>query len=211
MLENTLNNKTNSREDQITSTIIGLLKYLPSELFWNIIRNACNDNSNLPKLPGDIDFISFWDKWSAEETINKNYVEPDVFIQFSEFNVIIEVKPYEDGGQYKQQWRNQITAYNNEFTEGKKLIYISLGGNYIKTNDKLIYKEKEYIINKCNWTGILLEVSDVLKELKKIKTPFPNKLASIRILEDVIRGFNFFGYFDINWFEGMNTYTIDYE
>ncbi|MBV7440971.1 hypothetical protein KRX57_06020 [Weeksellaceae bacterium TAE3-ERU29] len=92
MLENILNNKINSREDEITSTIIGLLKYLPSELFWDILKNACNDSSNLPKLSGDIDFISFWNKWGAEKTTNKNYVEPDVFIQFSEFDLIIETR-----------------------------------------------------------------------------------------------------------------------
>ena len=210
MLEDKLNHKINSYEDAITSTIIGLLKYLPTELFWEILSRSCTDSTNLPNVSGELKAIDFWPKWCAKETCNSKYVEPDVFIRFACFDVIIEIKPYDDLGQHQIQWENQITSYHNEKGEcDKQLYYISLGGNYLKSNQSIIYNDNEFIINKCNWIGVLLEVSNLLKELRGLKTIILNKDSTIRILEDIIRGFNYYGFYNISWFEEMKMYTIE--
>ncbi len=209
MLEHQLNNKLNSKEDELTSTIIGLLKYLPAEVFWSIIKKSCFQNTNIPETSGILESITFWAKWNAENTTNSRYVEPDVFLRFKEFDVIIEVKPYDNQGQYREQWENQIQAYKNEYQSEKELYFIALGGNGSKVNNKLPCSDgRDIIINKCDWLSILIEVSTILKQLKQIDVILPNKESIIRILEDVIKGFSLFGYYNIKWFNKLNTYNI---
>lgn len=209
MLESNLNNKLASTEDAITSTIIGLLKYLPSDLFWNILIRACNSKADLPSVSGELQQIQFWPKWDATETSNSKYVEPDVFLRFDNFDLIIEVKPSDEGGQYKQQWENQIKAYTNEYEKKEtKLVYLTLGGNVVKVNQQITVNSKEYTITKCSWMSLLIETTETLQEFKKIQASFSNKASTIRILEDIIRGFNHYGFFNIKWFEGMDMYTI---
>ncbi len=209
MLEHQLHNKLNSKEDELTSTIIGLLKYLPDEVFWSIIRKSCFQNTNLPKTSGILESVTFWTKWNPENTTNSKYVEPDVFLCFKEFDVIIEIKPDDHQGQYREQWENQIQAYKNEYQSEKELYFIALGGNNNKINDKLPCLDgKNIIINKCDWLSILIEVSTILKQLKQIDIILPNNGAIIRILEDIIKGFNLFGYYHIKWFNKLNTYNI---
>ncbi len=89
------------------------------------------------------------------------------------------------------------------------MYYISLGGNNLKSNQSITYDDNEFIINKCNWIGVLLEVSNSLKELRGLKTSILNKDSTIRILEDIIRGFNYYGFYNINWFEEMEMYSIE--
>lgn len=207
MLENILNNKLASNEDAITSTIIGLLKYLPADLFWHILRQACGNNK-LPPISGTLKQTEFWPKWNAAGTSNSKYVEPDVFLRFDSFDLIIEVKSSDEGGQYAQQWENQIKAYTNEY-EKQELVYITLGGNAVKINQEIEVDDKKYAITKCSWMSLLMETSATLQEFKKTEAPFSNKASTIRLLEDVIRGFNYHGFFNIKWFEGMKMYTIE--
>ncbi|MCD8423618.1 hypothetical protein [Tenacibaculum finnmarkense] len=209
MLENKLRNKTSASEDELTSTIIGTMKYLPSNLFWSLIRKSCFENSNLPENSGEIETFIFWPKWNAENTTNSKYVEPDIFFSFENFNLIIEVKPFDSFGQTSGQWENQIQSYFNEYETEKKVIYISLGGNYDKTNDEISICDKKITIHKCDWISILIEVSSTLKELKKIKTPLNNIHQIIRILQDIINGFNYFNYYNIKWFEEINNYNVE--
>ncbi|MBE7646760.1 hypothetical protein F7644_12295 [Tenacibaculum finnmarkense genomovar ulcerans] len=188
------------------------MKYLPSNLFWDIIKKACIDSNNLADISGELENINFWPKWNSTDTKNTNYVEPDVFVSFTNFDIILEIKPNEDSGQYEEQWSNQLISYNNEFEESNKnLYYITLGGNTEKSNESITVGPKniKYTINKCNWMGVLIEVSNTLKELKKINSPILNKNATIILLEDIIRGFNYYGFFNVNWFEGMEMYKIE--
>ena len=77
-----------THEDTITSTIIGTLLHLPDQLLWKILREACHTGSVLPKNPGELRAYEFWPKWDAYGTLNTNYVEPDVFLRFSEVDQI---------------------------------------------------------------------------------------------------------------------------
>ena len=72
-------------EDALTSSIIGLLQYLPDKTFWEILYKASKYEANEDTLPefsevGVIKNISFWERMSAEGTNNKSFVEPDVWI-----------------------------------------------------------------------------------------------------------------------------------
>lgn len=90
-------------------------------------------------------------KWNPENTQNLNYVEPDVFIRFSEFDVTIEAKLYEEGLQNSTQWEKEIIAYRNEYGHCKKLYFIALGG----LCDDKIKQVKKVPIFRCLWSNLL--------------------------------------------------------
>ncbi|MFA8436785.1 MAG: hypothetical protein ACEPOZ_19945 [Marinifilaceae bacterium] len=205
------------KEDSFTSSVIGLMQYLPCETFWFLLREACSDKSNLPQIAGSLIGLQFWPRWDATGIKGRKYIEPDVFLEFTNFDLIIEAKRGDDGGQYEDQWKNQIRAYCNERTEEKKkLFYITLGGNSNKLNEKVsieyeVDQEKiacETTINKCNWMGLLMQVYRLKDQLMAVTASIPHQQALIRILNDLIVGFNYHGFFHINWFQSMPSYSI---
>ena len=81
-------------EDSKTSSVFGLLQYLPAQTMWNLLRQSCGNNSSLIEKSGGLQNIQFWERWLAEgdEISNSSFVEPDVFCEFDEFNLIVEAK-----------------------------------------------------------------------------------------------------------------------
>ena len=92
-------------EDSLTSTVFDLLKYLPTEVFYSILRESLY-HKKLPIICGEIEKIHFWEKWISKNTTNSLYVEPDVFIRFSNFDIIIEAKRYNNNQQSEKQGDN---------------------------------------------------------------------------------------------------------
>lgn len=78
-----------THEDPKTSTVFESMLMLPDELFWKILRRACFNNDNLPLVAGKIESYEFWPHWDPTKTTNTNLVEPDLFIRFQLFDVII--------------------------------------------------------------------------------------------------------------------------
>ena len=143
-------------EDSLTSCIFDILFLLPKQLCWEIVRKAVratpqNTEQEMPTKVGRLLHYAFWPKWSPKDTQNVNYVEPDVFIRFSEFDVIIEVKRYEEGLQNSTQWEKEIIAYRNEYGHCKKLYFIALGG----LCDDKIKQVKKVPIFRCLWSNLL--------------------------------------------------------
>ena len=98
----------NHCEDSFTASIFTHLLHFPSEVFWQIIREACYSD-HLPNIAGELtEDESFWPHWCANETDNKNFVEPDLFLRFREFDLIIEAKRWDDRQQYRSQWEKDI-------------------------------------------------------------------------------------------------------
>ena len=83
-------------EDVKTSSIIGNLLHLPTSIFWQILLNASDENdaegNMLPTLSAGEDILDFefWPYWTLEDK-----VEPDVFIRFANFDLIIELKVHD--------------------------------------------------------------------------------------------------------------------
>ena len=183
-----------THEDTITSTIIGILLHLPDRLFWELLFKACYMNSALPKDPGDLKEFEFWPKWSADGTNNTSYVEPDVFIRFSEIDLIIEAKPSDEGGQYQAQWRQELKAYQNEYGDNKKPVsLIALGGNGSNTeNWPCGSKDPVRIVTKCSWANLYR----VLMEEQE------NLLGSDwRVVETLRLAFNLLGIRSYQWLD----------
>lgn len=201
--------KFDRKEDSLTATIFDLLKYLPSEIFWNILRNSLY-HQKLPKYAGEIQSISFWEKWSVKDKdeLNSNYIEPDVFIRFEDFDLIIEAKRYDLKQQCKDQLKSQINAYYLNFEkDSKTLYYIQLGGlldfkDESHTHSNRSKKEGKLImILKTDWTRIL---SQVVREKDRLaQLDYQPINAYVRILEDLIKGFELHGFYKKSWFEDL--------
>ena len=55
-------------EDSLTSSVMGLMQYLPDDIFWDLLRSSCGRSSNLPESVRAIMSVNFWDRWDATDT-----------------------------------------------------------------------------------------------------------------------------------------------
>ena len=193
----------NYNEDFKTYQTIGLMQYLPANLFWAFIRECIIHNDDLPKLSGEILQTDFWVKWyNIDGTNAERYVEPDVFIRFENFDCIIEVKKTEESGQHQDQWNDQITAYRNTYPEGKRLIYVALGGNRDYERNQ---GDRCTEVYKASWHQLLHTVHKALDERKALLYVSTSVSQEIRILQSVIDSFRKYNEYDAEFLESIVT------
>ena len=186
-------------EDALTSSIIGLLQYLPDETFWQILYEA--SEHTLPEFSdaGAIENISFWEEMSAKGTTNQRSVEPDVWLELERIHLIIEAKRYEEEGQYEGQWLKEIQALLNTLADDDKrpIWLLALGGNYQTSKQSLTLGDKTYRIIKIRWQTLLEEVKKCTYEFS------PYSSVEKRICNDIIKAFELFGYFSLKWLDSF--------
>ena len=190
-------------EDSLTSSVFGLLLYLPLELFEKILKHSSYENQ-LPKQFGKLNNYEFWPHWNPTGTSNKNYIEPDVFIDFENFNIIIEAKRWDYKQQRLSQWRDQFQAYINEYEESHKSkdIYLfAIGGIGEEDCELIKIGDHQLHIVKCNWFNILREVVFIKRALTKSEHILNNIDSIIRILDDIILCFEIHGFFTGEWLD----------
>ena len=215
MLHSTYHHKE-TNEDPKTSSVFENLMLLPDNVFWYILKQSCFSNSDLPINSGSLLSYDFWPHWDSTGTKNSNFVEPDLFLEFEEFDVIIEAKYGDTGGQGEGQWNNEIIAYHNEYGDKKAFVFIAVGGNMSITEQTIKVKKESVKIHKCNWLSILIAVNKYKKELESITVPDMTISATKRLLDNIILAFNIKGVYNIDWFNTMarpnpiiNTSSID--
>ncbi len=181
-------------EDTLTSSVFGILQYLPDDTLWQIVRNSCGEGlENLPESIGKIEYVDFWPQYrNIEGTTNSSYVEPDVLLVTERYYVIIEAKKYDGGGQYLTQWKNEIRALNNE-DDTKEILFVAMGGNSTLTHEEISVELKNnvvrnYIINRGSWFYLL-------NEIQKIE----GNNETNRLVDDVTRAMNRHGFMQVIW------------
>jgi len=193
-------------EDPKTSSVFENLMLLPDNVFWHILRTSCFYSDRMKANSGRILSYKFWSHWDKTGTDNANYVEPDLFIRFEEFDVIIEAKYGDYGGQYEHQWWQELTAYDNEYgKEEKTVLFIAVGGNMSVDVEEVRVRGTKYSIFKCNWLSLLIATNKYKNELKRISVPDMNTSATLRLLDNIILAFNINGVYNIDWFNSMVT------
>ena len=202
MLHSTYHHKE-TNEDPKTSAVFENLMLLPDNVFWHILRQSCFSNDTMPIHSGHLLSYDFWPHWDRTDTDNKIYVEPDLFIRFELFDVIIEAKYSDTGGQYERQWKQEITAYHNEFGNQKPFVFIAVGGNMSILAETLSLKDERVCIYKCNWLSLLMTVNKYRNELEAISVPDMNVSATMRLLDNIILAFNINCVYNIDWFNTM--------
>ncbi len=191
-----------SSEDSFTSSVFGLLKYLPTKLFWEILSNAIID-ANPDFEDAEIKVIDFWPKWDVktkdENSLidNEHFVEPEVIIETNKFNLVIEAK-LKNNKQDKNQWINEIEAYKLEYEDkapNSLLYFLAIDGSNISSNEFKEFAVQENTINveilKTTWTAILKAVNNQINYAEK---------EHLFILNDIIRCFEFQGYRYLHYF-----------
>lgn len=204
MIHCTYHKKPPIKEDPKTSSVFETLLMLPDELVWGILRAACFDNGNLPVVSGLIEDYDFWPNWDSSGTSNPHHVEPDVFIRFQAFDVIIEAKFNDCGGQYCQQWEKESFAYRNEYGAGKPVYFIAVGGNAEKSNEKASLDD-DLIVNKCTWLSILIQVTKLKAEYGEMSIIDSHQSSVIRRLKLIELAFKIHGVYNIRWFDEIKT------
>jgi hypothetical protein len=207
-------------ENSLTAAVFTHLLHLPSEVFWRILRDACYTKS-LPANVGEPLSVDFWPKWDPQGTGNTKHVEPDLFIRFVDFDLIIEAKRWDDRMQSRSQWERELAAYTNEYGEDKQPVkMIAVGGIHTRHDDELTFEraapsseagadggdigQNVCPVHKCRWRGILDQCRRMRREWEKLTHPSSQTHASARILADVIDLFDRHGFSTGQWFADFN-------
>lgn len=191
-------------EDSLTAAVFTHLLYLPSELFWQILRNACFTD-DLPEIAGEPLSIDPWPNWDSKGTDNNNRVIPDLFIRFRSFHLIIEAKRWDSGMQYSNQWKKEVTAYYNEYGNAKVPVkMIALGGIWGMKDEEVCLNEICCPVHMCKWERVLGECQRMKKELEGLEYKSSHTLACIRILTHLVELFACHGFSTGQWFDDFN-------
>jgi hypothetical protein len=191
-------------EDSLTSSIIGLMQFLPDYLFWYLFKQSCGNNSDLPTDIGKINGFYFWDRWSAKGTYNSNYVEPDVWIDTEKYYIIIEAKKTDYFGQHIDQWENELRALKNEVEYlDKEIIFIALGGNDSLKNCSTEVDSNSYKIYTASWFFLLHSITLYISQKEDIDN------YTERLLNNIVAAFSKHGFLDIDWLSSMKCRKIN--
>ena len=146
--------------------------------------------------------MDFWSHWNRRDSDVNNYVEPDIFICTTDFDLIIEAKRHDDNQQSSYQWTNEFQGYLNEYKqEEKKLILLAVGGINKEEPENIILHDKEMRVLKCRWMKILHEVKNIQAKLEKSQGYLNYVDSTLVILNDIISGFGIHGYATGSWME----------
>jgi hypothetical protein len=189
-------------EDTLTSSVFDCLLMLPDKLFWEILKKSCLKN-NLPEKIKAIEDYDYWPKWNSENTTREKYVEPDLFIRFDNFDLIIEAKRWDINQQYIEQWENEFIAYKNKYSQDEKEVFLlAVGG---------IYDEDNYINNivdygtikvyRCRWFNILETLVDIIDNFNI--SEYFNYPNIYRIIKLLITSLEIHGLMKINWLDDI--------
>jgi hypothetical protein len=204
---------TQITEDSLTSSVFDHLLLFPDELFYKIIKESCYNNS-LPEIIGNIESYEFWPHWDAADTKNANYIEPDLFLRFDNFDIIVEAKR-EPNQQNPTQWKNEFIAYMNEYAEDKKEVFLLAIGGINNENEENIsiddYGKINVNVVKCRWISVLETLTNVLNELEQSSYVNNNNLKRIVSLTIKALELHNYIYIKIKWLEDLvGKYDIDY-
>ena len=196
-------------EDSLTSSVFSLLFYLPADIFWEILYKACYHPS-IPIRSGRLLSYDFWPHWNCKDTGNTNFVEPDIFLEFEDFHVIIEAKRYDYAEQQsKSQWEAEIIAYRNEYSIDlcKPLYFIALAG--ILNGDEKQNPVLSIPVTTCRWRNIFTEVKKIISKCSKERS-IENVDSILNILNDLVLTFALHGFRTGDLLESLpNFYKIN--
>lgn len=198
-------------EDTLTSSVIGLMQYLPKDLFWRILKGACGASSKeLPESVGEIKEFHFWERLDGKGTKNAKTVEPDVWVETDTCDILIEAKRYDNSSYNSQdviQWSNQIIALRNQYRDDdnpKPIIYIAIGGNNSLIDSSISFFDKQQIIHTASWYNLL---NCVLNELS-IEGSESYPIYVRRVLRDIISYLDIHRFGRIVWLDTLAKYKV---
>jgi len=195
----------NHCEDSLTASVFTHLLHLPTELFWRILRNACNDG-RLPESVPEPTTVEPWPNWDPQGTRNSDRVIPDLFIRFPQLDLIIEAKRWDGRMQNQEQWKRELIAYANEFgKEERSVKMIAIGGVDPSIPNLELRHQIDGVtlvcpVHVCKWRALLRQCKRVHRENSRLEFPTSHSRSHLRILEDIINLFSWHGFQAGMWF-----------
>lgn len=182
-------------EDTLTSSIFGLLRYLPDDLLnaiWQRVMDFTDSGVGL----GNLKNCTFWPRWDLPE--NTRWREPDVFCEFEEGHIIIEAKRFDsEVKQYYAQWENELAAYRHAMKQGtQKTLFLFAIGGLGGESASAWHKKAEGLSKKFDCTFIFMSWSEFW--LRCIMPVFARSTGGGRarehqtIFNDIRRAFHLF-------------------
>lgn len=201
-----------NKEDSCTSSVFGVLQYLPDDLLINILKDSCGNLTSFPDDIGRIQEVLFWKKFYSAHLprVRQKYVEPDVIIETENYSIIIEAKKY-DGIRQQDfgQWEREILVVEdyykrNKITKG--IIFIAVGGTeHSKIRDhKLTSFLKKHQLHITSW----ISLSDAIHKAI-VKIADQEELDhQWRLLKDADKALKHFGHFKTIWLNTLPNIKI---
>lgn len=156
--------KANKNEDRFTSSIFQLLAYLPSDLLFEVFRKHLQDSELTIDSLKERSF-EYWPKWDPEGIAeNSKYVEPDLFIQLNNLDIIVETKRFDERGQYQRQWEKEYISYLNEYGNDRKAIIWAIGGIDSNQQIDLYLVNNKVIVYASTWRSLLSTLQEIQYE-----------------------------------------------
>jgi hypothetical protein len=183
----------------------------PDDLFYRILKKSCYKNS-FPETIGNIESYEYWPHWDAANVTRTNYIEPDLFLRFDKFDLIVEAKRWDHNQQYLTQWKNEFIGYRNEYKEDKKDVFLLAIGGINNEDEENINVENYGSINviKCRWNRVLEVLIEILSEIDRCYYINNNDLKRIALI--IISALKLHGYIKIDWLDDLvDKYRIDYD
>src|SRR5690554_2203174 len=194
-------------EDSLTASVFERLLYLPSRIFGDIIIDAAKiESSQLDFSNGFIEY-EFWPSWDAEGTSNSKRVEPDLYVRFDDFDLIVEAKRNDSVHQVVGQWKNELSAYSQKFgMEGKGIVFLAVGG---KVDFKLdqVTNDKDIGFAHCAWKSLLYTVKRYMEDLSTCSMSVGYRTPIVNILSDIVEAFGIHHVTVGEWFESYPSVT----
>lgn len=195
-------------EDSLTSTVFGLMSYLPQPSAWTLLQKA------VPGWPsyrfGSLDIVEFWPAWPPKGN-NVRMTEPDAYLRFSMgdpaviIDVIVETKRGPSAHQSAYQWQCQIEAYR-EFVElgtekdADHVYYLAVSGlskgrTILRDEFEQKRKSEETVeLFMTDWTSF----SNAARHMRDSAPPGPKRLLSM-----MLQGLAYAGFVERKLFETM--------
>jgi len=166
----------------------------------------------MPEIIGNIESFEFWPHWDATNTKRTSYIEPDIFLRFDNFDLIIEAKRWDNNQQYLTQWENEFIAYKNEYAEDEKDVFLLAIGGINNEDEEEISVEGygEIKIIKCRWNSVLEILINIQSELEGSYYINNNNLKRLVLL--TMNALELHGYIKIKWLDDLiDHFSIDYD
>lgn len=175
-------------EDTLTSSVVGLLQYLPSGLFMEILREACGAAGTFPGDMGEVTDVKFWERCETRE--------PDVIVTTDNYHLIIEAKRSDDPLQYAEQWQWEVETFVRSFDDNdREIILLALGGNASHGDTSVTVDGRRYAVYRASWFGLLHAVT------RQTRLDHPPHVG--RLLADVVSAFGLHGFFEMTWLSSL--------
>lgn len=205
-------------EDFFTAAIFGRLVYLKPEIFWHIIKTAVVSKSDLPDGIGALKMVEFWPRWEFSETCYEDlgfYKEPDVFLRFEKYDLIIEAKLRDK--QTAGQWAFEHLSYLEQIDlEPRDESFLFAIGGMADCNTNLVHsmedEANEIIFNKntdtkinviaCSWQMLM----NSLKTREKEAVNMHNEINQY-LIKDIIDILSFHGFRNWEWLKDLPKFS----